>query len=305
MLCEVVVFELESVTKLAEATLEDTAYRHRPTNPSTPPTTNGAQDQPRPSTALRPELWWITSSGGNYLTSNAAHLGLDPVPALIPPAPANHTHDQGDLHQAIALDDELILDVLTAADVNAHHLVLMQDNRSRCHLAATTLRQDLAPQPPSPSNGITRFAMDPATATEWLTLAILCHEYEGDLSPDKQARGLPPIGLAWNPSEPGQEQTIVDLLRLAQTESGPVKRPQDTSMLLDIMDDGDDGAFRFLVELSGPVALRLAGPWRELRDLASGQQGSPAALCILTEAIDAANELLTNLNSYVANADRG
>jgi hypothetical protein len=169
-----------------------------------------------------------------------------------------------------------------------------------------------------------RYRLDEDAARRWLTETILATEstdldspYPSDAPPLADA-GSPtastelPLGLAWRPSEPGQEDLVSELIRQAQDQAHVLIGPPHTQITITFLDDGADWAYQFVVELNEPVQLRLAGDPHPTKDLgvdlhdtagATQPGGLEAALILLRQASDTGNALLDQLATYRATAD--
>jgi hypothetical protein len=60
----------------------------------------------------------------------------------------------------------------------------------------------------------------------------------------------------------------------------------------------EDAGYAWMVTLDGPWRLQLSGGFNETRYLGDGSKGAAGALAVLREAVDAANEMLGNLDGY-------
>jgi hypothetical protein len=299
MLCDVYAFNLALVAKLIDATLgspDKTDAQHTRTAalrssalqlPESPPPAGD-------DAAAAPVLWWMKDGGAFYLSGSGAPpvyaQGCGPERSAGDPLPS----------RAIVLDDELVLDVIAALDLDLQHLIIF-DSPGAFQIGAATLRPQPAPGCPriaDPSDP-GRFHLDDDSARGWVTRAILTHEL-GDLDNSTALTDLPPISMDWQPGDPGQEQTIIDLLHAAQRENGPLAHPAHGVIELDYADDGDDGCLRLLVRLTEPAPLTLAGPAYPIRTLCAQARGADAALLLLHHTVTEANELLRQFGIHLS-----
>lgn len=144
------------------------------------------------------------------------------------------------------------------------------------------------------------YALREPEARAWLTELVVAHELAeglGELpAPDG---GQSPIGMAWSPTDVGEEDTVHVLVRAAQDE-GIISKPSHSGLDFEYIDDGDRGRYRWLLDLTDPAPLKLATLSAPLPVLdRDGAAGITAAMSILHEAVQAANLLLHQLSDYV------
>lgn len=144
------------------------------------------------------------------------------------------------------------------------------------------------------------FTLDEPHAREWLTRVVVTNEL-GECSPDPQLDGdPPPITMTWQPRAVGEEDGTFLLVRAAQ-ETGALRGPPGAELDFEYVDDGDGGYYRYILRLADPKPLLLASPLEEMALLGDPDAiGINAAIAILAEAMDTANQLLTDLATYIA-----
>lgn len=144
------------------------------------------------------------------------------------------------------------------------------------------------------------YALREPAARAWLTDLVVAHELaEGLGEPPTPDRGQPPIGMTWTPTAIGEEDSVHLLVRAAQ-EAGVITKPSHSGLDFEYIDDGGQGRYRWLLDLTAPTPLKLATLSTPLPLLNRGRAtGITAALDILHEAVQAANLLLHQLSDYV------
>jgi hypothetical protein len=152
------------------------------------------------------------------------------------------------------------------------------------------------------------FSLNEDITRDWVTNIIVAHELS-DLengANSEQSRPLPQLGLAWQPREPGQEDVISSLIHCAHHQPGVLTRPGNAEIAIEFVDDGNDWAYRFLLEISAPAPVTLASPTAEACRLGDDSTcGIDAAIGILHETAQTANALLGQLDAFVAATIRG
>ena len=142
---------------------------------------------------------------------------------------------------------------------------------------------------------MTGFTLNPDLANDWLIEIV----FDSELGRGSLAH--PVITMDWDPREPGQEDNIRRLLRLAQHDTAAVSTPSHMDVDIEPVDDGDDWGYRFLLEVRSPSPLTLASPARPISELGQDHtRGISAAIAVLAEAVQMANHLLGQLNAYIA-----
>ncbi|MEU6379258.1 hypothetical protein [Streptomyces sp. NPDC046909] len=110
----------------------------------------------------------------------------------------------------------------------------------------------------------------------------------------------PPIGMAWRPTDPGEEDGAFLLVRTAQA-AGLVTSTEGMTITFEFIDDGDEGVFRWLLDVIAPTPLKLASVSEAMAVLVEPEvSGVPAAMAVLREAVRRANLLVQQLSDYVA-----
>lgn len=144
------------------------------------------------------------------------------------------------------------------------------------------------------------FVLNEELAWEWLMRAIVSREMSDVCDP--AATDLPPIGMAWQPGDVGEEDATFLLIRSAQ-ETGVLTTPAHMELDFEFIDDGDGGYFRYLLRIDEPAGLIIASAAEEMRHLgAPDTVGIDAALVILQEAADAGNRLRQQLSTFLTAA---
>jgi hypothetical protein len=142
------------------------------------------------------------------------------------------------------------------------------------------------------------FTLDEEAANAWLSRSSTTGEADDHSS--TSAAATPAISPAWDPIQPGEEDTIYLLVRSAQ-EAGVLSGPPGAEIDFEFSGDDDGGYHRFLLDLSTPTRLKLASYARDMRALGTRDvSGHLAAVAILREAEWAGNGLLQQLSDFVA-----
>lgn len=146
------------------------------------------------------------------------------------------------------------------------------------------------------------FILHEEEARNWLTELVVAHEIDvgfGERSPMRSA-DIPPIGMAWRPMDLGEEDGAFLLVRAAQ-EAGLITSTERMTIAFEFIDDGDEGVFRWLLDVVAPTPLKLATMSEAMTVLVESEaSGIAAAIAILREAVQAANLLVQQLSDYVA-----
>ncbi|MFJ6901546.1 hypothetical protein [Streptomyces hokutonensis] len=150
--------------------------------------------------------------------------------------------------------------------------------------------------------------MDPFVLNEeagrvWLTELVVAYEVDvsfgGDsvlVSPDS-----PLIGMAWSPREPGEEDGAFLLVKGAQAAQ-VIGKPKEMTVTFEFVGDGEEGVYRWLLDISAPSPLKLATltePMAVLGEPAPDGTSVETAIAILREAVQQANHLVHQLSDYV------
>ncbi|MER7877733.1 hypothetical protein ABTY63_30030 [Streptomyces solisilvae] len=146
-----------------------------------------------------------------------------------------------------------------------------------------------------------RFTLHEEEAREWLTELLIAHEMGigfGEKNPVGDV-GSPPIGMAWRPTDPGEEDGVFLLVRAAQT-AHVLTAPDEMILDYEFIDDGDECLFRWLLDITLPAPLKLATLAEPLPTLEEPDaSGVEAAMAILRAAAQTANLLLQQLSDYI------
>jgi len=147
------------------------------------------------------------------------------------------------------------------------------------------------------------FVLNEEAARAWLTELVVAYEVDvsfgGDrflVSPDS-----PLIGMAWSPREPGEEDGAFLLVNGAQA-ARVIDKPKEMTITFEFVDDGAEGVYRWLLDISAPSPLKLATlteAMAVLGEQASGRTSVEIAIAILREAGQQANHLVHQLSDYV------
>ncbi|MCT9084847.1 hypothetical protein, partial [Streptomyces fulvoviolaceus] len=92
------------------------------------------------------------------------------------------------------------------------------------------------------------FILHEEEARNWLTELVVAHEIDASFGASSFTRSadFPPIGMAWKPTDPGEEDGASLLIRAAQ-EAGLVTSTDAMTITFEFIDDGDEGLFRWLL----------------------------------------------------------
>ncbi|MFF4503017.1 hypothetical protein [Streptomyces sp. NPDC001401] len=147
-----------------------------------------------------------------------------------------------------------------------------------------------------------RFIVHEEEARKWLTDLVVAHEIDmsfGEMGSERSADS-PPIGMAWRPMDPGEEDSVFLLVRAAQ-EVGVVAGSEEMTITFEFIDDGDQGVFRWLLDVVAPTPLKVATMSEAMAVLGEPEaSGVEAAMAILHEAVQTANLLVQQLSDHVA-----
>ena len=151
------------------------------------------------------------------------------------------------------------------------------------------------------------FILDEEAARDWVTSLIVAYEL-ADLDASMSlpvAKSAPQLGMDWRPREPGQEDVVSALICQAQRQPGVLTHPENAEVSIEFVDDGDDWCYHFLLHISAPVPVTLTSAPKEVSRLGDDSTfGVDAAVGILREAVQTADELLERLNAFVKAATR-
>ncbi|WP_413116205.1 hypothetical protein ACK1X7_36845 [Streptomyces sp. CY1] len=150
------------------------------------------------------------------------------------------------------------------------------------------------------------FVLHEKVARDWLTELVVAHEVGIGFGEANQIRdtGYPRIGIAWRPTDPGEEDGVFLLVRAAQM-AHVLTSPDEMILDCEFVDDGDEGLSRWLLDIALPAPLKLATPSEALPALGEPDVfGVEAALAILREAAQAASLLLQQLSDYLEASEK-
>lgn len=145
-----------------------------------------------------------------------------------------------------------------------------------------------------------RFTLDETRAREWLARVVRACEAElhGDREDPQPSGELPEISADWEPRAYEEESTVYLLVRLAG-DAGIITAPDGMELDFRYSDDSDGGHYCFHVGV-GP-RVELASYIQEMRKLGDHDAtGTEAALSILREAVQKANNTLDGLAELIA-----
>lgn len=151
------------------------------------------------------------------------------------------------------------------------------------------------------------FILDEEAARDWVTSLVVAYELadlDASMSIPETGSALQ-LGMDWQPREPGQEDVVSALIRQAQRQPGVLAHPENAQVAIEFLDDGDDWCYHFLLHISAPVAVTLTSAPKEVGHLGDDLAfGVDAAVGVLREAVQTADELLERLNAFVKAATR-
>ncbi len=145
------------------------------------------------------------------------------------------------------------------------------------------------------------FILNEDAARDWVISLIMANELADlDTSVAVALEKIPQLSLDWRPWEPGQEDAVAALIGCANHQPGVLARPEHADVAIELVDDGDDWCYHFLLRINAPAPVTLASRSREVRRLGDKSTfGVGAALGILRESAQAADALLEQLNAFV------
>jgi hypothetical protein len=151
---------------------------------------------------------------------------------------------------------------------------------------------------------IQHFSLNRDIARDWVEDVIVAHEMS-DLCQSGDAVRMLQLDLAWQPRDPGQEDRVSSLISLAHHQPGLFRRPDEAEAVIEFVDDGDDWAYRYLLQITAPTPVILASPTREARCIGDDSvRGIEAAIGILQETAQAADALLRQIGAFVTAVTR-
>ena len=141
-----------------------------------------------------------------------------------------------------------------------------------------------------------RFTLHKDVAEDWLRQAL-------DAMADNLCRvpvpPLPAIGPAWSPEDPGEQDTVWELLSYA-VQVGAITTPPGVNLDFEFVPTDAGHHFRFRVDTDGQCLTLVSDPPVEMSGLGHrGTTGLDAALAVLAEAVISGNQVLDRLDSYV------
>ncbi|BCL28511.1 hypothetical protein ACFFS2_30765 [Streptomyces aurantiacus] len=154
------------------------------------------------------------------------------------------------------------------------------------------------------------FSFHEEVARAWLTELVVAYEVDASFGGDvsEYSTDSPPIGMAWDPRQPGEEDGVSLLVKAAQT-AGVIGNPGETTITFEFVDDGDEGVYRWLLDIVDPSPLKVATLSEAMAVLGEpdlNRAGIEAAVAVLREAVQAANHLAHQLSDYIeASIERG
>ncbi|MDT0318539.1 hypothetical protein [Streptomyces millisiae] len=145
------------------------------------------------------------------------------------------------------------------------------------------------------------FALHEGRARGWLADLIVAYELRTFDGRDSMlAVTTAPIAMDWRCGTVGEEDTVVLLVRAAQT-AGVITGPPGMSLTAEFVDDGDQGYYRFFLHALVPAPLTVASSPHEACQLADLEAtGIEAAVMVLRSAARAAQVLHDQLAGFVA-----
>lgn len=150
-----------------------------------------------------------------------------------------------------------------------------------------------------PGSTATRFALDEDKARKLIARALRRNQ-SGTTgpAPDYESVALAP---RWSPREVDQEPTVSDLVYAART-CGAITQPAGTEIDFEYQADTDGGMYQWSLYQDGHHGLRFGSAPEEYRRLGDRQARGTAgqAMAILLEAVRSANQVLRDLERYVA-----
>ncbi|MGA5506894.1 hypothetical protein [Streptomyces umbrinus] len=154
------------------------------------------------------------------------------------------------------------------------------------------------------------FVLHEEAARAWLTELVVAYEVDASFGGDACAHSAdsPPIGMAWDPRQLGEEDGVFLLVKAAQG-AGMIGKPEEMTVTFEYVEDGGDGVYRWLLDIVDPSPLKVATLTEAMAVLGEPdfhRAGIEAAVAILREAVRAANHLVHQLSDYVeASIERG
>ena len=153
-----------------------------------------------------------------------------------------------------------------------------------------------------------RFGLNRPRARIWLHCAVAWHmaDYYGKKPPAGPVAepdvDLPEIGEDWSPRTAERPQAF-QLVRGA-VDAGIIRTPPFVGLDFEILSDEEGDCYQFRIYVGPDRRLTLVSYTEEMRRLGEPNvTGVAAALSVLEEAVAAANQVLDDLDKYVA--DRG
>ncbi|MEV0220689.1 hypothetical protein [Streptomyces sp. NPDC050704] len=154
------------------------------------------------------------------------------------------------------------------------------------------------------------FVLHEEAVRAWLTELVVAYEVDASFGCDVSVRSgdSPPIGMAWDPRQPGEEDGVSLLVKAAQA-AGMVGKPEEMTITFEFVDAGDEGVYRWLLDIANPCPLKVATRSEAMAVLGEPElhrAGIEVAVAILRETVKAANQLVNQLSDYIeATVERG
>lgn len=153
------------------------------------------------------------------------------------------------------------------------------------------------------------FILHEEAARAGVTELVVAYEVDASFGGDvsEHSADSPPIGMAWDPWQPGEEDGVSLLLKAAQPV-GVIGNPEEMTITFEFVDDGDEGVYRWLLDIADPSPLTVATLSEAMAVLGEPdlhRAGIEAAVAILREAVRAANHLVRQLPDYGGPASSG
>ena len=147
------------------------------------------------------------------------------------------------------------------------------------------------------------FVLNEEAARAWLTELVVAYEVDASFGGDSVlvSPDSPLIGMAWSLRQPGEEDGAFLLVKGAQAVR-VIDKPKEMTIAFEFVDDGDEGAYRWLLNISAPSPLKLVTLTEAMAVLgepAPGGTGVEIGIAILRAAVQQANHLIHQLSDYV------
>lgn len=143
------------------------------------------------------------------------------------------------------------------------------------------------------------FTLDRDVATSWFGRILKARAGDTEAAA-RLADFSPDFSPEWDPRAIRSEHEVYLLVRTAQ-KCGVVNAPHPAQVEFEYREGGEAGRYQWIVTTPHTPPLRLASDAEDMCDLGDPDaRGTEAALGVLKEAVETANQLVADLAAHVA-----